>query len=431
MNTVKNRWLIALSAVGIHLSIGSIYAWSKIGTAVQEQLDAHWSLKQITLTFGIAIFFLGVSAACMGHFVEKKGPRAAGRVAACFFGVGVTLGGYALKIENLYMLYICYGMLGGIGLGVGYVTPVSTLVKWFPDKRGLATGMAIMGFGFGAAVQIILLQKVFPAFGLTSIATSLMILGPIYFVIMFASAQYLAPPPKDWAPEGFSGEGASKKKTEDLAQLTANEAIKTPRFYFLWLMLFINVTCGIALISVAKNMGSEVIQLGDDAAALFVVLMSLCNGLGRIAWSAFSDFIGRPLTYVTFFVLQIACFLWLSTFFGREIASSDQVIFQGIVLLILTCYGGGFSAVPAFIGDLFGTKQLGAIHGYMLTAWAAAGLTGSTLIAYVKDATGSYQNALYVFTGFFVVALVISIVMILNIKKLRAEKDVILEAQPA
>ena len=431
MDKVKNRWLIALSAVGIHLSIGSIYAWSKIGTSVQNQISAGWSLKQITLTFGIAIFFLGVSAACMGHFVEKKGPRAAGRVAACFFGIGVTLGGFALKVENLYLLYFSYGILGGIGLGVGYVTPVSTLVKWFPDKRGLATGMAIMGFGFGAAVQIILLQKVFPAMGISSIATSLMILGPIYFVIMLASAQYLAPPPKDWAPEGFKDAGGKAKKTEDLSQLMANEAIKTPRFYFLWLMLFINVTCGIALISVAKNMGEDVIKLSDDAAALFVILMSLCNGVGRIAWSSFSDVIGRPLTYVTFFVLQIACFLYLTTFFGREIGGSDQVLFQGAVLLILTCYGGGFAAVPAFIGDLFGTKQLGAIHGYILTAWAMAGLTGSTLIAYVKDATGSYQNALYVFTAFFGIALFVSIVMIINISKLRGAKAKLPEGQAA
>lgn len=431
MTKVKNRWLIALSAVGIHLSIGSIYAWSKIGKSVQTQLESGWSLKQITLTFGIAIFCLGISAACMGHYVEKKGPRATGMIASIFFGAGVTLGGYALKIESLPLLYCSYGVLGGIGLGVGYVTPVSTLVKWFPDKRGLATGMAIMGFGFGAALFICLVQKILPAMGITSIATALMIMGPIYFIIMFVSSQYLAPPPKDWAPAGFTDASGAKKKTEDLSQLTANEAIKTPRFYYLWFMLFINITCGIALISVAKNMGEDVIKLSDDSAAFFVILMSLCNGLGRIGWSAFSDKIGRPLTYVSFFVLQIGCFLWLSTFFGRDIAAVDQYLFQGIVLLILTCYGGGFAAVPAFIGDLFGTKQLGAIHGYILTAWAMAGLTGSTLIAYVKDATGSYQNALYVFTGFFVIALAMSVIMLVNIKKLKAEKDLNLQAQTA
>ncbi|WP_430816176.1 L-lactate MFS transporter [Carboxylicivirga sp. RSCT41] len=425
-NKIKNRWLIALAGVSVHMSIGSIYAWSKLGSMVEKQVSAGWSLQEITTVFSIAIFFLGVSAAFMGKVVEKKGPRFTGTVAGIFFGAGVTLGGLALKLENLYLLYATYGMIGGIGLGMGYVTPVSTMVKWFPDRRGLATGLAIMGFGLGAAIQIYLIKSVFPAFGIESISTILLILGPVYGVIMLGAAQYLEKPPVDWLPEGYNPEElakAGKAVKKDLSNITANQSLKTARFYFLWAILFINVTSGIALISVANSMGREIVMLSVEAAAVLVMLMSMFNAFGRLGWSTLSDYIGRPATYISFFVIQIAAFYYLTTFFGGSISEAGKIGFQVAFLIILTCYGGGFATVPAFIGDLFGTKELGAIHGYILTAWALAGIVGPQIISYLKDTTGSYQEALYYLIGFLFLGLVSSILLILNTKKLRKKQE--------
>ncbi len=422
---IKNRWLIALAGVSVHMSIGSIYAWSKLGSMVEKQVSTGWSLQQITTVFSIAIFFLGISAAFMGKVVEKKGPRFTGTVAGIFFGAGALLGGIALKMENLYLLYATYGMIGGMGLGMGYVTPVSTMVKWFPDRRGLATGLAIMGFGLGAALEIYLIKSVFPAFGINSIATILMILGPVYGVIMVGASQYLAKPPVDWLPEGYNPEEAAasgKKVKKDLSNITANESLKTARFYFLWAILFINVTCGISLISVANSMGKEVVMLSVDAAAVLVMLMSMFNAFGRLGWSTLSDYIGRPATYISFFVIQIAAFFYLTTFFGGEVSEGGKLAFQATFLIILTCYGGGFSTVPAFIGDLFGTKELGAIHGYILTAWALAGITGPQIISYLKDTTGSYQVAIYWLIGFLFLGLLSSVLLIINTKKMRAKQ---------
>lgn len=408
---VKNRWLIALAAVGIHLSIGSVYAWSVFTKPIQQQFG--WELPDIQFTFSIAILFLGLSAAFLGHYVEKHGPRKAGILASIFFGTGIVGAGLATNMGSLPFLYITYGVLGGIGLGVGYITPVSTLVKWFPDRRGLATGLAIMGFGFASMIASPIMNMLIDSVG---IANTFYILGIIYFVVMFASAQYLAPPPKDWVPAGFSADvNAGKKQIKkDLCQLTANEAVKTRRFYLLWLMLFINVTCGIAVISVASPMAQEMVGMSVATAALMVGLNGLFNGAGRIGWASFSDYIGRPNTYTAFFIIQAVLFFLLP-------ALTNPILFMAAMFIIMTCYGGGFSSIPAYIGDLFGTKQLGAIHGYILTAWAAAGLAGPIFAAWVHKTTSSYTGTLSIFAAMFVVALVISLIIRLDIKKLQEE----------
>jgi MFS transporter, OFA family, oxalate/formate antiporter len=418
---MKNRWLLALCAVGIHISIGSVYAWSQIAVSIKKQLTVQWGIGQITLTFAIAICALGLAAAFMGHFVEKKGPKASGMLSAVLFGAGLVGAGIALKMENIWLLYLTYGVLGGVGIGIGYITPVSTLLKWFPDKRGLAMGMAIMGFGFGAAIEIFILQNILPSLGITSISNGVIILGVLYFVLIFISSLYLAPPPKDWVPKGYTPDlennGKQKVIKQDLENLFANEAVRKIRFYYLWLMLFINVCCGIALISVAKFMGHDVIMLSSQAAAVMVMLMSVFNGCGRIFWASISDYISRPITYITFFVIQIIAFFVLTQ-------TTNAILFQAVVFVILTCYGGGFSVAPAYIGDIFGTKQPGAIHGYILTAWAAAGLVGPTLIAFTKQITGSYHDALYVFIVFLIVAFIISLLMIANIRKIEKNKGI-------
>jgi OFA family oxalate/formate antiporter-like MFS transporter len=235
---------------------------------------------------------------------------------------------------------------------------------------------------------------------------------------MFCSALYLAPPPRDWLPAGFKIKLLTKKVrlNKDLAQLRANEAIKTPRFYYLWLMLFINVTCGLALISVAKFMARDVIHLDAEWAAIMVALMSVFNGLGRIGWATLSDYITRPITYIAFFVLQIIAFSLLT-----EVR--NPAFFQILAYIIFACYGGGFAVLPAYIADVFGTKEVSAIHGYLLTAWAAAGLVGPSIIAGLRMLTGSYIDSLYVFVGFLIVALVISLMAKVNISRLKRQQS--------
>jgi MFS transporter, OFA family, oxalate/formate antiporter len=406
----KNRWLIALSAVGIHISIGSVYAWSVFTGPLQKHLG--WGLSQISFTFSLAILFLGLSAAFLGHFVEKYGPRAAGTLCAIFFGIGIAGAGLAVQLESLPLLYLFYGVLGGIGLGVGYITPVSTLIKWFPDRRGLATGLAIMGFGFAALISSPIMNRFIESFG---ISNTFYILGSVYFLVILCSAQYLSPPREDWVPKGFNvgtQSGVGIKVKADLSQLTANEAVKTRRFWALWLMLFINITCGIAILSVASPMAQELVGMSATAAAAMVGIMGLFNGSGRIFWAGVSDYIGRPNVYTLFFAFQIIAFFVLPHI-------SVALLFSVIVYMILSCYGGGFASIPAYIGDLFGTKQLGAIHGYILTAWAAAGVFGPIFVSWIRETTGSYQGTLVFFSGMFVLALVVSILVRFDIKKIQ------------
>ncbi|GGF13244.1 MFS transporter [Halobacillus andaensis] len=403
MKKTKNRWLIALSAVGIHISIGSVYAWSVFTNPLIDQYG--WDLSYVSLTFSIAILFLGLSAAFMGHFVEKHGPRRSGIVSATFFGVGMMASGGAAALESIWLLYVTYGILAGIGLGIGYITPVSTLVKWFPDRRGLATGLAIMGFGFSAMIASPIMATLIESVG---IPATFLILGIVYFIIMMASALYLERPPEGYMKEFVQ----EKKKTPDLSQLTANEAVKTRRFWLLWVMLFINITCGIAILSVASPIAQEIAGLSAGAAATMVGIMGFFNGAGRIAWASISDYMGRPNVYTTFFLIQIVSFFALPSV-------THALLFQVILFLIISCYGGGFASVPAYIGDLFGTKQLGAIHGYILTAWAAAGLVGPLLVSWIREVTESYVLTLSIFGITLIAALFVSLWIRVDIKKLK------------
>ncbi|MGM0923543.1 MAG: L-lactate MFS transporter [Bacillota bacterium] len=408
MTKTKNRWLIAAAAVGIHISIGSVYSWSVFTNPLRD--EHNWGLSEISLTFSIAILFLGLSAAFMGHFVERYGPRASGLLSTLCFAAGLIGAGFAESIGSLYLLYFFYGVLGGIGLGIGYITPVSSLVKWFPDRRGLATGLAIMGFGFASLIASPVIASLISNVG---IDRTFYILGTVYFIIMISSSLYLSPPPEGWMPENKKeNQSAAETVKSDLSQLTANEAVKTLRFWALWAMLFINVTCGIAIISVASPMAQDIAGLSPAEAAAMVGIMGLFNGFGRIGWASVSDYIGRPNVYTAFFAIQTAAFLLLPDV-------TNAFVFQALIFLILTCYGGGFASIPAYIGDLFGTKQLGAIHGYILTAWAAAGLAGPLVVSWIRETTNSYSLTLYIFGSAFVAALAISLLIRINIKKVR------------
>jgi OFA family oxalate/formate antiporter-like MFS transporter len=407
---IKNRWLIAASAVGIHISIGSVYAYSVMTNPVKDIFGVESSV--IKWSFKIAILLLGLSAAFLGRWVEKVGPKISGRTAGIFYGLGILGSGLAVQLESLPMFFICYGVIGGIGLGLGYITPVSTLVKWFPDRRGLATGMAIMGFGFAALIFGPIMQKLFDSVG---VANAFYILGVIYSILILSSASYIERPPEGYAPAGYK-EGEGKTIKADMANNTADEALKSPKFYYIWFMMFINISCGIAIISAASPMMQEKLNYTPMQAAGIVGLIGVFNGLGRILWSTLSDYIGRANTFILFFAFQIFAFYFLPKM-------SMELSFLVILFTVITMYGGGFSTLPAFLGDLFGTKQLGAIHGMVLAAWGIAGVVGPTIYDMVKTATGSLDTTLTVFAGLFIIALVISLLMKRLVTKAYKEKE--------
>ncbi|WP_240376699.1 OFA family MFS transporter [Bacillus piscicola] len=402
----KNRWLIALSAIAIHVSIGSIYAYSVYQIPLNETLG--WEKTDVSLAFTIAIFILGFSAAFFGKFVEAKGPRPSAIIAAVLFGIGTTGAGFSIQLENYFLFLLFFGVIGGLGLGFGYIAPVSTLVKWFPDRRGLATGMAVMGFGAGALITSPVANQLMIQL---TIPMTFYILGIAYFLLMLFGGLYIARPPEDWAPHGkkIKEENGNSK---DLAYLNANEAIKTLRFWLLWFIMFINISAGIMILSVASPMSQEITGATAATAASIVGIMGLFNGGGRIGWASASDYMGRSNTYLTFFIIQVVAFLLLPFI-------SNVIFFSILLFIIVSCYGGGFSCLPAFIGDLFGTKQLGAIHGYLLTSWSLAGVVGPMIVSNVHEATQSYTLTFFLFVGFLVVALVLSFLMKRNITKIR------------
>ncbi len=407
--TEKNRWLIALSAIAIHLSIGSVYAYSVYKQPLSNEYG--WDGTDVAFSFTIAIFFLGLSTAIFGRFVEKRGPRVSAFVSAILFSGGMFGSGLALQFGSLYGFYIAYGAIGGIGLGIGYISPVSTLVKWFPDRRGLATGMAVFGFGAGSLIAGPLAVKLMANVG---IPTTFYILGIVYLILMSLGASYIVKPPEGWMPAKMKGETATSqsKIKQDLSQMTANEAVKTGRFWMLWWMMLINISAGIMLISVASPMAQEKVGMTAIAAAAMVGLMGLFNGAGRIGWASFSDYIGRQNVYIVFFAAQLAFFFVLPYV-------SNPLLFQIIIFIILSMYGGGFASLPAFIGDLFGTKQLGAIHGYLLTAWSTAGILGPLVVAYIREETQSYNITFYIFGFLLGTALLVSLMMRASIQKQR------------
>ena len=389
---MKNRWLIALSAIGIHICIGSVYAWSVLTKPIMQAMG--FTLKETTWTFSIAILFLGLSAGFLGDYVEKYGPRKSGLTSTCFFGLGMFGTALALHLNSLPLLYLFYGVIGGIGLGTGYISPVSALVKWFPNNRGFATGLAIMGFGFASLIAGPLMQILVAKYGLVQ---NFIILGCVYMVIMAASALYLEPPKaSNGGPSGIN-----VKSILPDTQFTAKEARKTWQFYALWWIFFTNITCGIGLLAVASPMAQEVVKMTPMAAASMVGIIGLINGLGRIFWSTISDYLGRSTVYVVFFLIQIFAFYALAE-------TSSAFIFQLIVFVIISCYGGGFSCMPAFLSDLFGTKELSAIHGKILTAWGMAGIAGPLLLSWIRETTNSYSITLYFFSACFVVSLIIA-----------------------
>lgn len=394
-----SRWLIPPAALAVHLSIGQVYAFSVFKNSLVASFDT--SLTAVGWVFSLSIVMLGLSAAVLGTWVERSGPRKAMVAAAACWGTGFLVGSAGIASGQLWLLYLGYGVIGGIGLGIGYISPVSTLIKWFPDRPGLATGMAIMGFGGGALIASPLSNSLMALFDGDFVATepgavasgsalarTFLTLGIVYTVFMLIGAALVRVPPGH-------GDDATAEHSPGTngALVRANQAIRTPQFWFLWVVLFCNVTAGIGILEQAAPMIQDFFREGGDssvsaaAAGGFVGVLSLANMLGRFVWSSLSDRIGRKPTYVMYLGVGLVLYLLLALF-----GSSSTLVFVVLAAVIISYYGGGFATVPAYLKDLFGTLEVGAIHGRLLTAWAAAGVAGPLIVNGILDSVGEPGN---------------------------------------
>ena len=455
-----NRWRVPVASVAIHLCIGSVYAWSIYNPSltrvygVVTSAGEDWSLSEVVWVFTVAIVFLGLAAAFAGKWLESVGPRKVGVVAACCWGGGYLVGGVGIMTHQLWLLYLGYGVIGGCGLGLGYVSPVSTLIRWFPDRRGMAAGMAIMGFGGGAMIgtplkeffirlfyrapeylgtvdQVSLVTEAGRRFvditgalqevviigaaevrnltipgpegvylvntGVTGVAETFMILGVIYLIVMLFAAFSYRIPAEDWKPEGWV-EPSEKERGALISakNVDIDQALKTPQFYQLWIVLCLNVTAGIGVLGVARTMiteifGSSLPQVVDTSfAATYVVMISAFNMVGRFIWASASDYVGRRNTYWIFFVLGIVLYLSIP-FSAAQVSVNPSVVwlvyFYAATMIIFTMYGGGFATIPAYLADIFGAKYVGGIHGRLLTAWSTAGVLGPLAITSLRESS--------------------------------------------
>jgi OFA family oxalate/formate antiporter-like MFS transporter len=371
-----NRSVLALAGVLMQMALGAVYAWSVFRIPLSQ---AHgWSVSQVTAAFEFTILVLGFAAFAGGLWLRHAGPRPVAVLAAVLYGLGTALAGIS---HSLTMLYLTYGLIGGAGLGLGYIVPIATLVQWFPDKRGLIAGVAVAGFGAGALITAPIAERLIGSVGVSS---TFVILGIAYFVIILLAAMVLKNPPAGYAPPDFH---PSTVRGSSAKGFTFPQALRTWQWYGLWLTLFLNSAAGIAIISQASPMAQEVSHVNAATAAGLVGIISIAKGSGRFLWAWFSDAIGRKAVFLMMFLLQAATFLLLS-----RVSSFGSLAV--LAFLILLCYGGGFGTMPAFASDYFGTKNIGSIYGLMLTAWGAAGVVGPTLVAQFRQATGEYQGAL-------------------------------------
>ena len=453
-----NRWRVPIASILIHLCIGSVYAWSiynphltRINGVVTSAGD-DWSLSEVVWVFTVAIVFLGLAAAFAGKWLEQVGPRMVGVVSACCWGGGYLIGAAGIMTHQLWLLYLGYGVIGGCGLGLGYVSPVSTLIRWFPDRRGMAAGMAIMGFGGGAMIgtpmkeyfirlfyrapeylgtqsQVELVTEAGRRFsevggvlqevvivgsseardmtlpgpegvyvvgsGATGVAEAFILIGLIYLTVMLIAAFSYRLPPQGWQPDGWQKPNEdTRRKLITTANVDIDQALRTPQFYQLWIVLCLNVTAGIGVLGVARTMITEIFgttlpQTVDTAfAATYVVMISAFNMVGRFIWASASDYLGRRNTYWIFFLLGIALYLSIP-FTAQQVSASPSIIwlvyFYAATMIIFTMYGGGFATIPAYLADIFGTRYVGGIHGRLLTAWSTAGLLGPLAITSLRQ----------------------------------------------
>ncbi len=419
-----SRWMVPPAALCVHLCIGQAYALSVFNlpmtklVGITQSAPGDWKLTELGWIFSLAMLFLGGSAAVFGRWVEEGGPRKAMFTAGCLWAGGFLISAFGVSIHNLWLIYLGYGVIGGCALGIGYISPVSTLIKWFPDRPGMATGMAIMGFGGGAFIasplSVWLLGK-FTTATHVGVMEAFIIMGLVYFCFMMVGAVIVRVPAPGWKPEGFVPPKENKLISKN--DVFVYDAIKTPQFWLIWLVLCLNVTAGIGVLGQASAMSQEMFpgKITPIAAAGFVGLMSLFNMGGRFFWASTSDYIGRKNTYFVFMVLGFVLYCTVPL----AGSTSNVVLFVCCFLIIISMYGGGFSTVPAYLKDMFGVRYVGAIHGLLLTAWSAAGIFGPVIVNYLREynithgvpKAQAYNNTMYIMAGLLVIGFICNLLV--------------------
>jgi len=389
---VNNRWGIAAAGFLMQMALGAVYAWSVFRTPLTDRF--HWSISQVTLTFTICIFVLGVSAFFGGLWLNKSGPRIVALTAGLLYGLGVFLASYSGI--GLWWLYLTYGLIGGVGLGFGYIVPVAVLLKWFPDRRGLITGIAVGGFGAGALIVAPLATRMIQSIGVLS---TFAWLGVGYFLVVEATGSFMRNPPPGWSPAGWTP-SATQILQRATTDYTLGDALKSWQWWALWALLFLNVTAGISLISQEAPIFREIAKITAIQAGIMVGIVSIGNAVGRIFWATASDYLTRRWTFTVMFLVQVFLFWTMPSMTQAAVLGTTSFV-------VLMCYGGGFGTMPAFTADYFGSKNVGPIYGLMLTAWGCASAFGPLLIAYMRQASGSYSTGLRVIAAIMAVSVLL------------------------
>ncbi len=391
-----NRWIIAIAGVFLQIALGAVYAWSVFRVPLAKQFG--WSISEVTLTFTISIFVLGFASFFGGLWMNRKGPRVVALTAATLYGLGVFLASFSAN--KLWWLYLSYGFIGGIGLGLGYIVPVATLVKWFPDRRGLITGIAVGGFGAGALVTAPVATRLIQSVG---VLQTFAYLGIGYFIVAIIAALFMQNPPEGWQPEGWTptAKETSQRATHDYV---LSEALKKWQWWVLWLILFLNTTAGISVISQEAPIFQELTKVTAIVAGGMVGIASLGNAVGRVFWAWTSDLITRRVTFAIMFIVQVLLFWFLPKITVPSMMTT-------VTFIILMCYGGGFGTMPAFAADYFGSKNVGSIYGLMLTAWSFASVFGPLYIARMRETAGNYAGALHVIAIMLAISILLPIIV--------------------
>ena len=388
-----NRWGIALAGIVLQVVLGSVYAWSVFRTPLTKQF--HWSISEVTLTFTICIVVLGFSAFFGGLWLGKVGPRTVAVTGAVLYGLGTFLASFS-SANHLWVLYVTYGLIGGIGQGFAYIVPVSVLVKWFPDRRGFITGVAVGGFGAGALITAPVATHLIAGVG---VLHTFAVLGIAYAILGVLASLFMRNPEKDWKPEGWVPSAALTAQ-RSAANHTLGEALRTWQWWALWMILFLNSCAGISLISQESPVFQELAKVTVIVAAGMVGIVSIGNAAGRVFWAWVSDLLSRRTTFIITFLLQVVLFWFLP-----QVNSAATL--TAVAFLILMCYGGGFGTMPAFAADYFGSANVGPIYGLMLTAWGAASAFGPLLVAHMRQANGNYSS------GFHALALIVLVATVI------------------
>src|ERR1700716_3329614 len=391
-----NRWIIAAAGVLMQVALGAVYAWSVFRAPLVRQFG--WSISDVTLTFTVSIFVLGISAFVGGLWLNRKGPRVVAITGGILYGLGVFLASFSAN--KLWWLYLSYALIGGIGLVLSYIVPVAVLVKWFPDRRGLITGIAVGGFGAGALITAPVATRLIQSVGVLS---TFAYLGVAYLIVTIISGAFMQNPPDGWKPEGWSPT-ASQTSQRAGHDFVLSEALKPWQWYALWLLLFLNTCAGISVISQEAPIFQELTGASAIVAASMVGLASIGNAVGRVFWAWVSDLITRRATFAVMFILQVLLFWFLPNI-------ATVTLMTIIAFIVLMCYGGGFGTMPAFTADYFGPKNVGPIYGLMLTAWSFASAVGPLLIAHMRESAGSYAGALHIISGVMAVSLLLPILI--------------------